>query len=178
MSTKKIIVLGGDGFCGWPTSLYLSAQGHEVHIVDNMSRREIDQELNADSLTPIASMDDRLAAWEETGGEKIGFHNIDVAADYHGLRDLIEDIQPDTVIQFAEQRAAPYSMKNETAKVYTVNNNISATHNLLAAIAELRADIHVVHLGTMGVYGYDGDGLQIPEAVSYTHLTLPTILLV
>ncbi len=72
-------------------------------------------------------------------------------------------MQPDNVIQFAEQRAAPYSMKNEGAKTYTVNNNISATHNLLAAIAELRADIHVVHLGTMGVYGYDGDGLQIPE---------------
>ena len=161
--SKKIIVLGGDGFCGWPTSLYLSAQGNEVHIVDNMSRREIDKELNADSLTPIRSMEERLEAWEKTGGDKIGFHNIDVAADYYALRNLIDEIKPDTIIQFAEQRAAPYSMKNEMAKNYTVNNNISATHNVLVAIAELRADIHVVHLGTMGVYGYDGDGLTIPE---------------
>ena len=161
--SKRIIVLGGDGFCGWPTSLYLSAQGNEVHIVDNMSRREIDKELNADSLTPIRSMEERLEAWEKTGGDKIGFHNIDVAADYCALRNLIDEIKPDTIVQFAEQRAAPYSMKNEMAKNYTVNNNISATHNVLVAIAELRADIHVVHLGTMGVYGYDGDGLTIPE---------------
>jgi UDP-sulfoquinovose synthase len=161
--TKKIIVLGGDGFCGWPTSLYLSAQGHEVHIVDNMSRRAIDEELNAASLTPIQSMDDRLAAWEKTGGDPISFHNIDVAEDYYGLRDLIAKVQPDTIVQFAEQRAAPYSMKSAVAKNYTVTNNIGATHNVLAAIAELRADIHVVHLGTMGVYGYDGDGLTIPE---------------
>lgn len=169
--SKKIIVLGGDGFCGWPTSLYLSAQGNEVHIVDNMSRREIDKELNADSLTPIRSMDERLAAWEKTGGDPIGFHNIDVAADYHALRDLIDEIKPDTIIQFAEQRAAPYSMKNEMAKNYTVTNNISATHNVLVAIAELRADIHVVHLGTMGVYGYDGDGLTIPEG--YLRVYIP-----
>ncbi|SEW32045.1 UDP-sulfoquinovose synthase [Cognatiyoonia koreensis] len=161
--SKKIIVLGGDGFCGWPTSLYLSAQGHDVHIVDNMSRRAIDEELGADSLTPIASMEDRLTAWEETGGAPIGFSNIDVAKDYAGLRDLIAQIKPDTVIQFAEQRAAPYSMKGEHGKTYTVNNNIGATHNLLTAISELRQDVHVVHLGTMGVYGYDGDGLEIPE---------------
>lgn len=161
--SKKIIVLGGDGFCGWPTSLHLSAQGHDVHIVDNLSRRAIDVELGADSLTPIASVEERLAAWELTGGNPIGFHNIDVAMDYAALRNLIDEIKPDTVVQFAEQRAAPYSMKNETAKTYTVNNNICATHNLLTAIAELRADIHVVHLGTMGVYGYDGDGLEIPE---------------
>jgi UDP-sulfoquinovose synthase len=128
-----------------------------------MSRRAIDEELNAASLTPIQSMDDRLAAWEKTGGDPISFYNIDVAEDYDGLRDLIAKVQPDTIVQFAEQRAAPYSMKSATAKNYTVTNNIGATHNVLAAIAELRADIHVVHLGTMGVYGYDGDGLTIPE---------------
>lgn len=161
--SKKILVLGGDGFCGWPTALHLSAQGHQIEIVDNLSRREIDDELGAASLTPIASIEDRLAAWTEVGGAPIGFHNIDVALDYPALRRLIEDTKPDTVIQFAEQRAAPYSMKNETAKTYTVNNNINATHNLLTAIADTQRDIHVVHLGTMGVYGYDGDGLEIPE---------------
>lgn len=163
MSKKRVLILGGDGFCGWPTSLHLSSQGHDVHIVDNLSRRRIDEDLEAASLTPIASIEDRLAAWEETGGAPIGFSKIDVAMDHVALRDLIAQFQPTTVIQFAEQRAAPYSMKNEVTKTYTVDNNIRATHNLLAAIAEQRADIHIVHLGTMGVYGYDGDGLTIPE---------------
>jgi len=113
--SKRIIVLGGDGFCGWPTSLYLSAKGHDVHIVDNLSRRAIDEELGADSLTPIASMDDRLAAWKEVSDSEIGFSNIDVAQDYVALRDLIAEYKPDTVIQFAEQRAAPYSMHAQRA---------------------------------------------------------------
>lgn len=160
---KKILVLGGDGFCGWPTSLHLSALGHDVTIVDNLSRREIDLELGADSLTPIASIADRLTAWTAVSGKSIAFRNIDVALDYPALEQLISDVAPDTIIQFAEQRAAPYSMKDSRRKRYTVNNNISATHNVLAAVSELRLDTHIVHLGTMGVYGYDGDGLEIPE---------------
>ncbi len=160
---KNILILGGDGFCGWPTALHLSQQKHRVTIVDNLSRRQIDVELGADSLTPIASMEDRLAAWQDVGGTPIGFANIDCANEYDRLRDLIAELRPDTVIQFAEQRAAPYSMKDAARKIYTVNNNISATHNVLAAITELALEVHVVHLGTMGVYGYDGDGLEIPE---------------
>lgn len=162
-SGSNVIVLGGDGFCGWPTSLHLSSLGYQVTIVDNLSRRAIDIELGADSLTPIASMEDRIAAWQDVSGKAIAFRNIDVARDYASLVALVAAVKPAAIVHFAEQRAAPYSMKDATHKRYTVDNNISATHNLLAAVAELRLDTHIVHLGTMGVYGYDGDGLTIPE---------------
>ncbi|MGX1739193.1 NAD-dependent epimerase/dehydratase family protein [Corynebacterium flavescens] len=159
----KIAVLGGDGFCGWPASLYLSEQGHEVTIIDNLSRRAIDAELGADSLTPISSIEERLTAWREVSGRSIGYRNIDVAQDYDGLLDFFREEEPGAVIHFAEQRAAPYSMKNSRNKRYTVDNNINATHNVLAAIVESGLDIHVVHLGTMGVYGYGTAGMEIPE---------------
>jgi len=159
----KIIVLGGDGFCGWPTSLYLSDKGHDVCIVDNLSRRNIDNELEVSSLTPIAPMGTRLEAWKEVSGKEIDFVNLDVAEDYQELRALLKDYNPDVVIHFAEQRAAPYSMKSASHKRYTVDNNIRATHNLSAAIVENEQDIHIVHLGTMGVYGYGTAGMKIPE---------------
>ena len=159
----KIAVLGGDGFCGWPASLHLSDLGHEVAIVDNCSRRRIDDELGAASLTPIASVDERLEAWREVSGKEIAFHNINVAKDYDDLVAFLREFQPDAVIHFAEQRAAPYSMKSPRNKRYTVDNNVNATHNLLAAIVETGQDIHVVHLGTMGVYGYGTAGMKIPE---------------
>ena len=159
----KVAILGGDGFCGWPASLYLSDQGHDVIIVDNLSRRAIDEELGAESLTPIASIEERLAAWTEVSGKTIGFRNLDVAQDYDGLLDFLNTERPDAVVHFAEQRAAPYSMKNSRTKRYTVDNNINATHNLLAAIVESEQDIHVAHLGTMGVYGYGTAGMKIPE---------------
>ncbi|MEL6451968.1 MAG: NAD-dependent epimerase/dehydratase family protein [Pseudomonadota bacterium] len=161
--SKSIIVVGGDGFCGWPTALHLSHLGHDVTIVDNLSRRAIDVELGADSLTPIASIQDRIAAWKEQTGRRIGFAQIDVARDYQHICGLFSVQKPDTVIHFGEQRAAPYSMKGAAHKRYTVDNNISGTHNLLAAAVETGLDPHVVHLGTMGVYGYDDDGLEIPE---------------
>jgi len=159
----KVLVLGGDGFCGWPSSLYLSEQGHEVHIVDNLSRRNIDNELEADSLTPISPIGTRVEAWKEVSGKLIEFTNLDVAQDYEELRVLLENWKPDVVVHFAEQRAAPYSMKSAKHKRYTVDNNIRATHNLTAAIVENQQDIHVVHLGTMGVYGYGTAGMKIPE---------------
>lgn len=159
----RVIILGGDGFCGWPSSLYLSEKGHEVHIVDNLSRRNIDNELEAGSLTPISSMGVRIDAWKEVSGKQIEFTNLDVAEDYEELRVLLESWTPDVVIHFAEQRAAPYSMKSAKHKRYTVDNNIRATHNLTAAIVENKQDIHVVHLGTMGVYGYGTAGMKIPE---------------
>ncbi|MEZ4633286.1 MAG: NAD-dependent epimerase/dehydratase family protein [Deinococcales bacterium] len=159
----KILVLGGDGFCGWPTALHLSNIGHEVIIVDNLSRRNIDNELEANSLTPIQPMGVRLKAWQEISGKAIQFHLIDIAQDYDELLALIQQEKPNTIIHFAEQRAAPYSMKSSKHKRYTVDNNINATHNVLAAIVESRQDIHLVHLGTMGVYGYGTAGMKIPE---------------
>ncbi len=159
----KILVLGGDGFCGWPTCLHLSASGHEVAIVDNLSRRNIDIELECDSLTPIRPIGERLRAWKEASGKEIAFFNFNIAKNYQRLLDLLKEWKPQTVIHFAEQRAAPYSMKSSNHKRYTVDNNLNATHNLLAAIVESGVDIHVVHLGTMGVYGYGTAGMKIPE---------------
>ncbi len=160
----KVLVLGGDGFCGWPCSVNLAEQGHDVLIVDNLSRRKIDIDLEVESLTPISSIGDRLKAWEEIGGKPIGFTNLDISNEYQRLLDLLIAERPDAIVHFAEQRAAPYSMKSSETKRYTVDNNVNGTHNLLAAIVESGLDIHVVHLGTMGVYGYGSHrGATIPE---------------
>ncbi len=159
----RVLILGGDGFCGWPTALHLSAQGHDVAIVDNLSRRKIDIELEVSSLTPIRPMGERLRAWKEVSGKEIAFHSIDVAVNYQRLLDLFQDWQPDALVHFAEQRAAPYSMKSSWHKRYTVDNNLNATNNVLAAVVESELDIHVLHLGTMGVYGYGTAGMRIPE---------------
>ncbi|WP_092613786.1 NAD-dependent epimerase/dehydratase family protein [Raineyella antarctica] len=167
----KILVLGGDGFCGWPTALHLSARGDDVVIVDNLSRRAIDRELGADSLTPIATVGDRLTAWHEVSGKDIRFRNVDLAQDYAGVLSMLEAERPDAVVHFAEQRSAPYSMKDAGHKRYTVDNNVNATHNLLAAVVESGQDIHLVHLGTMGVYGYGTAGMAIPEG--YLDVEIP-----
>jgi len=159
----KIIVLGGDGFCGWPTSLGLSQAGYDVTIVDNLSRRKIDVELECQSLTPISPISIRLAAWRELTGKTIDFVNLDVAQDYQALEDLLKTVEPMTVIHFAEQRAAPYSMKSAGHKRYTVNNNLNATNNILCAIVESGLDVHLIHLGSTGVCGYGSHQMKIPE---------------
>lgn len=167
----KIAILGGDGFCGWPASLHLSNLGHDVVIVDNLSRRAIDEELGASSLTPIAPIEDRITAWKDVSGKSLEFINIDVAQDYEALLRLIKDSGIDAIVHFAEQRAAPYSMKTAGHKRYTVDNNVNATHNVLAAIVESGRDVHLVHLGTMGVYGYGTAGMEIPEG--YLDIEIP-----
>jgi UDP-sulfoquinovose synthase len=166
----RIIILGGDGFCGWPTALHLSRRGHDVAIVDNLSRRNIDNELEVESLTPIRPMGERLRAWQETSGREVPFYRFDVARNYHRLLTLFRELRPEAIVHFAEQRAAPYSMKSSLHKRYTVDNNINATHNVLAAIVESGIDIHLVHLGTMGVYGYGTAGVRIPEG--YLHVRI------
>lgn len=159
----KIIIFGGDGFCGWPTALHLSELGHSIVIVDNLSRRKIDIELQVESLTPIAPIDRRIETWKEVSGKDIKFLNFDIAQDYEILLRTIKEEKPDAVVHFAEQRAAPYSMKSSMHKIYTVNNNLNATNNLCCSIVESGFDIHLVHLGTMGVYGYGTSGMKIPE---------------
>jgi UDP-sulfoquinovose synthase len=168
-----VLVLGGDGFCGWPTALHLSNKGHTVTIVDNLSRRMIDVELEVESLTPIRPISERLHAWNEVSGRTIGFARLDIARDYDALLKLIADEAPDTIIHFAEQRAAPYSMKSSKHKRYTVDNNLNATNNVLAAIVESGRDIHLVHLGTMGVYGYGTAGMKIPEGYLQVQIETP-----
>ena len=159
----KIAILGGDGFVGWPTVLHLSDLGHEVHIIDNLSRRWIDTELGVQSLTPMDSIQERCRIWKDLTGQALHFHLLDLATEYERLRQWLAEEKPDAIIHFAEQRAAPYSMKSDHHKVYTVNNNVSATHNLLTALVETGIDAHLVHLGTMGVYGYSSVGAAIPE---------------
>ena len=167
----KVLVLGGDGFCGWPASLHLSARGDDVIIVDNFSRRRIDEELGVQSLTPIRSMVERRTAWREVSGRDIGVVELDIAQDYHGLLKLIQTERPDAITHYAEQRAAPYSMKSGKHKRYTIDNNVNATHNVLCAMVESGQDIHLVHLGTMGVYGYGTAGMAIPEG--YLNVQVP-----
>src|SRR5580692_1989511 len=169
----KVLVLGGDGFCGWPTSLHLSDKGHEVIVVDNLSRREIDLELEVESLTPIRPMGERIRTWKELTGKDIGFVLLNLAEEYERFLELLRDERPDAIVHFGEQRAAPYSMRNATAKRYTVDNNVRGTHNVLVAIVESGLDIALVHLGTMGVYGYGWSGsAPIPEG--YLTVKVPT----
>jgi UDP-sulfoquinovose synthase len=169
----RVLVLGGDGFCGWPTSLYLSDRGHDVTILDNLSRRNIDNELEVQSLTPIRPIGERVRVWEEVSGRKIGFVNLDLATQYDKLVRVLEDLRPEAIVHFAEQRAAPYSMRSESAKRYTVDNNVRATHNLLVALVSTGTDAPLAHLGTMGVYGYGWSGsAPIPEG--YLTVKVPT----
>ncbi|KAI9134533.1 NAD-dependent epimerase/dehydratase family protein [Acaryochloris sp. CCMEE 5410] len=170
----NIVILGGDGFCGWPTALHLSKLGHDVVIVDNLSRRNIDNELETNSLTPISPISIRLKTWQDITGKHIQFYNFDIAAEYDRLLNLFCTYRPDVVVHFAEQRAAPYSMKSSRQKRYTVNNNLNATNNVLAAIVESGLDIHVVHLGTMGVYGYGTAGMKIPEGYLDVQVVIDT----
>lgn len=169
----KVLVLGGDGFCGWPTSLHLSDVGHDVTIVDNLSRREIDLELEVESLTPIRPMGERIRVWKELTGKDVGFVHLDLAQEYDRFEALLRELRPDAIVHFAEQRAAPYSMRDTSAKRYTVDNNVRGTHNVLAAIVATGQDIALVHLGTMGVYGYGWSGsAPIPEG--YLTVNVPT----
>lgn len=158
----KIIILGGDGFCGWPTSLKLAAAGHDVVVVDNLSRRAIDNELSSNSLTDIATISERIAVANKLIGN-MKYKQFSIATDYDLLVNFLRREAPDSIVHFAEQRAAPYSMIDARARRYTIDNNIRGTHNVCSAIVDSGLDIHLVHLGTMGVYGYSKAFGSIPE---------------
>ena len=148
----RIAVLGGDGYCGWATALYLSQKGHQVAIVDNFVRRQWDFDLGVETLTPIRSLHERLKVWKDLTGKTIEVFVGDMT-DYPFLSAHIRDFEPDTVIHFAEQRSAPYSMIDREHATFTQVNNLVGTLNLLFALRELRSDCHLVKLGTMGEYG-------------------------
>ncbi|MGM5482061.1 MAG: NAD-dependent epimerase/dehydratase family protein [Nanobdellota archaeon] len=160
---NRIIVFGGDGFCGWPAALRLSNEGYEVTIVDNLSRRKIDIELECESLTPITPLKTRIDKWKELTGKEIAYEYIDISLHYKRLIEIFERIKPTAVVHFAEQRSAPYSMKSSIHKRYTLNNNLNATNNILSAMIDSGIDCHVVHLGSTGYYGYSSIGMKIPE---------------
>ncbi|MFP7493865.1 NAD-dependent epimerase/dehydratase family protein [Terribacillus saccharophilus] len=148
----KIVVAGGDGFCGWPTALYLSKQGHEVAIVDNLVRRKYDEELRSNSVTPIYSLEERVAKWKEKTGKEIKTYIGDLNH-YDFLAEVFRQVQPDAFVHFAEQRSAPYSMIDREHAVYTQQNNVIGNLNVLFAIKELAPECHLIKLGTMGEYG-------------------------
>ena len=148
----KVMVLGGDGYCGWPTSLHLSEVGHEVVIVDNFVRRSIDHELGATSLTPIAEPKERINAWQEISGQTIALEFGDLL-DWEFVSEVVRRHEPEAVVHFGEQRAAPYSMIDRRHAIYTQHNNVIGTLNVLFAINEFVPECHLVKLGTMGEYG-------------------------
>ena len=148
----KILVLGGDGYCGWATALYLSQKGHSVAIADNFCRRQWDHDLGVQTLTPIRTLSDRLRVWQELTGRTIGLFVGDVT-DYDFVSSMIKSFEPEAVVHFAEQRAAPYSMIDRKHAVFTQVNNVVGTLNLLFALREFVPDCHLVKLGTMGEYG-------------------------
>jgi len=145
-------VLGGDGYCGWATALYLSARGHDVAIVDNFARRQWDHELGVQTLTPIRPLAERLRVWHELTGRAIQLFVGDVT-DYDFLSSFVAKFEPESIVHFAEQRSAPYSMIDRKHAVSTQVNNVVGTLNLLFALRELQPDCHLVKLGTMGEYG-------------------------
>ncbi|WP_019814562.1 NAD-dependent epimerase/dehydratase family protein [Saccharomonospora saliphila] len=148
----RVLVLGGDGYLGWPTALHLSDCGHEIAVVDNFARRGYDEELGSQSLVPIEDLDARVAAWKEVSGKELGCYVGDlVDADF--VYRVVREFEPDTIIHFAEQRAAPYSMIDREHAVYTQYNNVVGNLNVMYAIAEINPEIHLVKLGTMGEYG-------------------------
>ncbi len=148
----KILVLGGDGYLGWPTALHLSALGHEVAVNDNFARRGYDVEMGVDSLVPIVTLEERIAAWAEVGGIQIKSYVGDLC-EPEFVHQMVRDFHPETIVHFAEQRAAPYSMISQAHAVYTQTNNVVGNLNVMYAIADIDRDIHLVKLGTMGEYG-------------------------
>ena len=148
----RILVLGGDGYLGWPQSIYLSSRGHDVMIFDSLMRRHFDLKFGFDSLLPIATLHERVATWQEVAGRRIKFKVGDLN-DYEALSSAFKELRPEAVVHFAEQRAAPLSMLDREHAQYTMANNVLGTLNVLYAIKELAPDAHLVKLGTMGEYG-------------------------
>ncbi len=148
----RILVLGGDGYLGWPTALHLSAAGHQVGVADNYVRRQYDVELGVDSLVPIHPLDARVARWQELSGFQLGQYVGDLC-DGAFVHDMVRDFEPDTIVHFAEQSSAPYSMIDQQHALYTQSNNVMGNLNVLYAIGEFNRDIHLVKLGSMGEYG-------------------------
>lgn len=149
---NRVMVIGGDGYCGWATALHLSNKNYEVAIVDSLVRRLFDHQLGLDSLTPISSIHNRIRRWKSETGKTIQLYIGDIC-DFEFLAETFESFKPDAVVHFGEQRSAPYSMIDRSRAVFTQNNNVIGTLNVLFAIKEFREDCHLVKLGTMGEYG-------------------------
>ena len=148
----RVLILGGDGYLGWPTAMNFSAKGHDVLVADNYLRRNLTRKHDVESLWPVPNLLERVRIWQEVSGKKIKTE-IGVCCDYHFLTSLFQEFQPEAVIHYAEQPSAPYSMLNHEAAFLTLTNNLQSTLNIAWAIHEHCPDCHIVKLGTMGVYG-------------------------
>ncbi|MCC5602827.1 NAD-dependent epimerase/dehydratase family protein [Nostoc favosum] len=148
----KVLVIGGDGYCGWATALYLSNRGYEVGILDSLVRRHWDNELGVETLTPIAQIQQRLQRWQDLTGKSIDLFIGDIT-NYEFLHKTLQQFQPNALVHFGEQRSAPFSMIDREHAVVTQVNNVVGTLNLLYAMREDFPDCHLVKLGTMGEYG-------------------------
>jgi UDP-sulfoquinovose synthase len=148
----KVIVIGGDGYCGWATALYLSERGYDVGIVDSLVRRFWDLTLGVDTLTPIAPIRHRIDRWHELTGKKIELFIGDIC-DYSFVQDFMRKFEPESIVHFGQQRSAPFSMIDREHAVMTQVNNLVGNLNLIFAIKEFNKNIHLVKLGTMGEYG-------------------------
>lgn len=166
----KVLITGGDGFCGWPTALHVANRGHDVLIVDDRSRRRIANDLIAQSLTPIASIERRVSTWNHVSENPISFRQLNVAEDYDALKETFNRFEPDAVVHLAAQRSAPYSMRNHESSYYTVFNNILSVQNILHLLSSEYPRTRLVHLGSIGVYGYTDRSTMIPEgAVDFSY---------
>lgn len=149
----RILVLGGDGYLGWPTSMYFSKRGHEVHAVDNYLRRNAHKDAGTDSLVPILdSLPGRAQAWRETTGLDIGVTEGDLC-DWDVVEGVFREFEPEAIIHYGEMPSAPWSMKDREHAVLTQSNNVIGTLNILFAMRDITPDAHLVKLGTMGEYG-------------------------
>ncbi|HET7443651.1 MAG TPA: NAD-dependent epimerase/dehydratase family protein [Solirubrobacterales bacterium] len=148
----RVLILGGDGYLGWPTALRFSARGHEVSVVDNFSRRRWVRDAGSDSLTPIADLEPRLAAWAELSGDSIRSFTGAVE-DGEFLDEVVAEVRPEAVVHYGQQASAPYSMASREKAVETQYANVIGNLNLLFAIRDRVPDCHLVKLGTMGEYG-------------------------
>jgi UDP-sulfoquinovose synthase len=148
----KVLVVGGDGYCGWATALYLSERGYDVAIVDSLIRRHWDLGLGVDTLTPIAPIRHRMERWHQLTGKKIGLFIGDIC-DYPFVQNFMRSFEPEAILHFGEQRSAPFSMIDREHAVMTQVTNVTGTLNLLYAMKEFNPAIHLVKLGTMGEYG-------------------------
>lgn len=149
----RILVLGGDGYLGWPTALYFSDQGHEVMIVDSLAKRHWEQECGVTPLVPIPPLHQRIRHWEAVSGKRLGHVVGDIALNHRMVYRVLEDFQPEAIVHYAEQPSAPFSMMDREKAVLTQHNNVLGTLNLLFAIKSCCPEAHLVKLGTMGEYG-------------------------
>ena len=148
----RILILGGDGYLGWPTAMYLSQRGHQVGVVDNFAKRRWEMELNVEPLIPIHTLHDRVKLWRRVSGKPMDLFVGDLR-NYGLVRGIVESFKPEAIIHYGEQPSAPYSMIDQTRAVFTQVNNLSGTLNVLWAIRECVPECHLVKLGTMGEYG-------------------------